>query len=70
MFLSTKSQHCRVPHGYPPNKKLSWWVMNQRAQYAQRATGKKTWLTEDRIKLLDEIGFVWNPNAKKQSKAP
>jgi hypothetical protein len=70
MFLSTKSQHCRVPHGYPPNKKLSWWVMNQRAQYAQRASGKKTWLTEDRIKLLDEIGFVWNPNAKKQSKAP
>eukprot|EP00985_Skeletonema_marinoi_P018263 scaffold10166_cov127-Skeletonema_marinoi.AAC.7 len=57
--------HCRVPHGYPPNKKLSWWVMNQRAQHTQRQTGKSNWLTDERIKLLEDIGFVWSPNARR-----
>ena len=35
--------------------------MNQRAQYTTRNLGKKTWLTEDRVQLLDDIGFIWNP---------
>jgi len=41
--------------------------MNQRAQYAQRNNGKTNWLSDERIKLLDEIGFVWTPNAKPES---
>lgn len=53
--------HCRVPHGYSENRKLSWWVMNQRAQYQNVQQGKKSWLTEKRVALLDEIGFDWNP---------
>ena len=44
--------------------------MNQRAQYAQRKNGKSNWLNEERIKLLDEIGFVWSPNVKKSDSSP
>mmetsp|Transcript_35766 Transcript_35766/g.75315 ORF Transcript_35766/g.75315 Transcript_35766/m.75315 type:complete len:519 (-) Transcript_35766:1441-2997(-) len=57
--------HCRVPHGYAPNRKLSWWVMNQRAQFAYRNQGKKTWLSDDRIQLLNDIGFIWTPHLKR-----
>jgi hypothetical protein len=53
--------HCRVPHGYAENRKLSWWVMNQRAQYQMLRQEKKSWLSGDRVWLLDSIGFEWNP---------
>mmetsp|Transcript_27764 Transcript_27764/g.50606 ORF Transcript_27764/g.50606 Transcript_27764/m.50606 type:complete len:517 (+) Transcript_27764:260-1810(+) len=59
--------HCRVPHGYASNRKLSWWVMNQRAQFAHRNQRKKTWLTDDRIQLLNDVGFIWTPHLKRSS---
>ncbi|KAL7536640.1 hypothetical protein ACHAXR_007313 [Thalassiosira sp. AJA248-18] len=34
--------------------------MNQRAQYHLLKQGKKSWLTRDRVELLDAIGFDWN----------
>ncbi len=46
----------------------SWWVMNQRAQYAHRNQGKKTWLTDERIQLLNDIGFIWTPHQKQKQK--
>jgi hypothetical protein len=52
--------HCRVPHGYAENRKLSWWVMNQRAQYNQLKSGKKSWLSGERVQMLNDIGFDWN----------
>ncbi len=70
-FHAHKQQHCRVPHGYPLNKKLAWWVMNQRAQYAQRHKKETNWLTKERLKQLDDLGFDWNPKgggAKKTEK--
>ncbi|KAL7535370.1 hypothetical protein ACHAXR_006448 [Thalassiosira sp. AJA248-18] len=56
-----KHGHCRVPHGYAQNRKLSWWVMNQRAQYQSLQQGKKSWLTPDRVGLLDSLQFDWKP---------
>lgn len=50
-----------MPHGFAENRKLAWWVMNQRAQYRLLRQGKKAWLTEERVTLLDDIGFEWNP---------
>ena len=41
--------------------------MNQRAQFAHRHQGKKTWLTDDRIQLLNDIGFIWTPHLKRSS---
>lgn len=59
-----KHGHCRVPHGYPANKKLSWWVMNQRAE---RKKGEKGWLSQDRIRMLDSVGFIWQPHGKRSN---
>ncbi|KAL7444627.1 hypothetical protein ACHAXH_008581, partial [Discostella pseudostelligera] len=63
-----KYGHCRVPHGYEENRKLSWWVMNQRAQYQMLKKGKPSWLSEDRVALLDRLGFDWNPIIGKSCK--
>mmetsp|Transcript_170 Transcript_170/g.276 ORF Transcript_170/g.276 Transcript_170/m.276 type:complete len:85 (+) Transcript_170:1281-1535(+) len=41
--------------------------MNQRAQFAHRNQRKKTWLTDDRIQLLNDIGFIWTPHLKRSS---
>ena len=59
--------HCRVPHGYGFNRKLAWWVMNQRAQFSHMKQGKKTWLTRERIQMLDDLGFIWNHHLTKIS---
>ena len=56
-----KHGNCLVPQHYPDNKALGKWVANQRAQYRLRREGKHSHLTEERIKLLDEVGFEWSP---------
>ena len=54
--------------GYPPNRKLSWWVMNQRAQYQLLKDGKKSWLSNERVQILDDVGFEWAPVSNKSKK--
>ncbi|MGI8967035.1 MAG: helicase associated domain-containing protein, partial [Limisphaerales bacterium] len=56
-LLEYKRQHgdCNVPNRYRENPKLSAWLNTQRLF---KNKGK---LTEDRIRRLDQIGFVWNP---------
>ena len=61
-----KHGNCLVPQRYSKNKALGRWVNKQRTQYRLRREGKQTPLTEDRIKLLDEVGFVWRVNGKKK----
>jgi hypothetical protein len=57
--------HCCVPYGYAENRKLAWWVMNQRAQYQKKLGQKKhTWLSNERVAMLDAIGFEWSPSKK------
>ena len=56
-----KHGNCLVPQHYPDNKALGKWVANQRAQYRLRREGKHSHLTEERIKLLNEVGFEWSP---------
>lgn len=68
MEFKQQHGHCRVPHGYPPNRKLSWWVMNQRAQYQLLKDGKKSWLSNERVKILNDVGFEWNPVSAKSKK--
>lgn len=54
---------CLVPQTYKPNKKLGYWVMQQRRQYRLQSDGKRSSLDgrvgAKRKQLLDEIGFVW-----------
>ncbi len=51
-----KKEHgdCKVPTGWAKNKRLAGWVRTQRKTYLDNK------LDKDRIKCLDDIGFVWN----------
>jgi predicted helicase len=51
-----KIGHCRVPKNYAVNRQLAKWVEHQRNFRRQRL------LNEERIRRLDEIGFLWNPD--------
>ena len=55
-----KHGNCLVPQHYPDNKALGKWVDTQRTQYRLRNEGKQTPLTEERIKKLEDLGFVWS----------
>ena len=53
---------CMVPRNYPENPELGNWVHQQRQQYKRRKEGKlNRYFTEERIRLLEEIGFDWDP---------
>mmetsp|Transcript_25955 Transcript_25955/g.38348 ORF Transcript_25955/g.38348 Transcript_25955/m.38348 type:complete len:356 (-) Transcript_25955:73-1140(-) len=52
--------HCLVPHTYPEHPELARWVKRQRYQYGLLNQGKKSSISPDRIKILDELGFVWD----------
>lgn len=58
--------HCNVPARYSKNRRLGIWVSSQRQQYkmlisADVAPSEKrlTPLTQERIDLLNELGFTW-----------
>ena len=52
-----KKKHgdCNVPARWLEDKQLAAWACNQRTYYRNRK------LSNDRIKLLEDEGFVWNP---------
>jgi hypothetical protein len=54
-LIEYKKNHgdCNVPQHWAENKQLGMWVANQRKNYR---IGK---LSEDRIKRLEDMGFVW-----------
>ncbi len=58
--------HTNVPKSYKDNMALGAWTRNQRAQYMLRIRGKKSPMTEERIKNLEAIGFVWKLKAQKK----
>jgi len=52
--------HVDVPTKYVENKALGRWVSTQRAQYKFLQTGKKSQLTEERLRKLKAVGFVFD----------
>ena len=50
-----------VPARYVGNYSLSRWVETQRRQYSLRNKNKPSTLTDERIQLLNELEFVWDP---------
>jgi len=52
--------HALVPRNYPQNPQLSAWVATQRKNYKRRLDGKPSPLSVERVRELDEIGFVWS----------
>ncbi len=55
-----KYNHCMVPNRDKEYAKLSGWVQHQRAEKKKKASGSTSRLSDDQVKRLDEIGFVWN----------
>lgn len=49
--------NCLVPSGVPV---LGKWVDDQRQRYKKRQSGVKSSLTDERLQLLESIGFEWN----------
>jgi hypothetical protein len=55
-----EKKHCLVPHTYPTNPPLARWVKRQRYQYKLLQESKQSSMTPDRIKILEECGFIWD----------
>lgn len=52
--------NCQVPHTFSKNPALARWVKRQRYQYKLRSENKPSTMTEERIAVLERIGFVWD----------
>lgn len=54
--------HCSVPANYAKNMKLATWVHHQRRQVRKLKNDEPTFITKERIEMLQSIGFVWKPH--------
>jgi hypothetical protein len=48
-----------VPQHHPPNQPLANWVKTQRTQYKLLKRGRKSAMTAEHIKSLNELDFEW-----------
>lgn len=53
--------NCMVPARWIGNRPLARWVETQRRQHTLMKQNKPSQLTPERIKLLDELEFEWDP---------
>ena len=52
--------NCLVHYTFKENLPLARWVKRQRYQYKLMMEGKPSTMTEERVKALDTIGFIWD----------
>lgn len=52
--------HCLVPNCHPENPALAQWTKRQRYQYKLKQDGKRSTITDERVRALEEAGFVWD----------
>jgi len=57
--FTQKEGHARVPIN---DKALGVWVGTQRKQYRLRQKGRHSHMTDERIAMLNKVGFVWEVN--------
>lgn len=50
---------CRVPHHYKADFRLGSWVAVQRKEYKALCDGKKSKMTDEKIRRLESVGFEW-----------
>ena len=51
---------CLVPNHWPPNQPLSEWVKRQRYQYKLKMDRRPSYLSDQRMDMLNQLNFVWN----------
>ena len=61
--FKSKNGHTSVPKNYPPDMPFAAWVHRQRYFYKLFHEGKPNQLTQERIDMLNSIGFLWSGNA-------
>ena len=61
--------HCIVPQLYNKEKGLGKWVSKQREQYKNMQDGKYSFMTKDRIRQLDSLGFSWNAKGRRSAES-
>ena len=49
--------HCCVPYTCPPNQRLATWVHNQRAQFVRKQRNLHSYLSDERIEKLTQVGL-------------
>jgi len=59
MDFRKSSGHCPVPQSFPSDPPLAGWVKRQRYQCKLLSKGKQSSMTKNRIRALEEVGFVW-----------
>ena len=52
--------NCLVPHTFKENLPLARWVKRQRYQYKLMQEGKPSTMTQERVRALEDIGFIWD----------
>lgn len=54
-----KQRHgnCSVPYTYPSNQRLATWVHNQRAQFVRKQRQLPSYLSDERIERLTNVGL-------------
>ena len=60
--FKNKFGSCNVPSRFSKNNQLRNWISTQRQNYKNKK------LSQDKIKLLDKINFIWDPNDEVWSK--
>jgi len=60
LLFRQKHNHCVVPCDYTTDPSLARWVKRQRHLYHLLSKGKKSSLKQDRILMLNNIGFSWD----------
>eukprot|EP00522_Entomoneis_paludosa_P004374 CAMPEP_0172471214 /NCGR_PEP_ID=MMETSP1065-20121228/67704_1 /TAXON_ID=265537 /ORGANISM="Amphiprora paludosa, Strain CCMP125" /LENGTH=542 /DNA_ID=CAMNT_0013229309 /DNA_START=192 /DNA_END=1820 /DNA_ORIENTATION=- len=58
--FQNKMGHSNVPHNYKKNPPLARWVKRQRYQYRLMKEGQPSTMTDARIQMLEDIGFIWD----------
>jgi len=63
--------HCLIPKIHIENQPLSSWVFRQRAEYKKRHQngGKSSYLTDERVTILEKQGFAWRTKCTKEQSA-
>ena len=57
--FKAETGHCNVPQNFSKNPKLGTWVSCQRTKFNLLMDGKKSSMTEERMRQLNKIGFDW-----------
>ncbi|GKY92765.1 hypothetical protein MPSEU_000246300 [Mayamaea pseudoterrestris] len=51
--------HAQVPIGWTENVSLANWISTQRQEYKLKLKGRSNRLTEERMQMLNDVGFIW-----------